>query len=393
MTRILFISRVSLGHGGGGGMEFGFHTLASSLKSAGYEVSILTTPGLVRHDLMAVFDNVWCISKGRPGKYSAWWWLLTFRHSSLQNWNPDLVVSVSSAGAAAMLGNGGFVHVAQCHGTGVAEVKSSLGTGGVREYAKVILNSLRIVREIPSYRCFKKIWAVSQEVENQLLDFPYGVPGDKIEMIPNGVDLDFFKYSSEARAAIRTDLGIDEGATVGITLSRLNPQKGVDLAVSSLAEIDNRKRVLIVAGDGPARDDLVKLSVSLGVIDRVKFVGHLEKVQIPSYLSAADVMVFPTRRVEGLPLSLLEALANGLPLVTTSGCNVPTDLGPGVTLCDTTATSVAKAWGIAFKTAAKSRASKLPEKYSAASMNNEYVGSIRRIIENGRAGHVKRSVS
>ncbi len=393
MIRILFVSRVCLGHGGGGGMEFGFHALADRLKSLGYEVSILTTPGIVRQDLMSVFDNVWCVKRGRPGKYSMWWWLSTFRHGSLRRWNPDLVISVSSAGAAAMLGNSDLVHVAQCHGTGVAEVRSSIRTGGIREYAKVVLNSLRVLREIPSYRCFQKVWVVSNEVENQLLKFPYSVSGDKIEKISNGVDVDFFTCRASSRTEIRSGLNIEKNSAVGITLSQLNVQKGVDLAIAALAESSDRQRVLIVAGDGPARDDLVKLSVSLGVSDRVRFVGHLDRGRVPDYLSAADVMVFPTRRVEGLPFSLLEALASGLPLVTTSGCNVPSDLGSVVTLCETTGRSVAQAWGIALAKATGERKSMLPEEYSTTYMSRQYDVSIRKEIELGRATYIDRDIS
>ena len=385
MNRVLFISRVSLGHGGGGGMEFGFHALANSLKNAGYEVSILTTPGLIRQDLMTVFDRVWCIPKGRPGKYSISWWLGTFRHISLREWKPNIIISVSSAGAAAMLGDSHALHIAQCHGTGLAEVRSSIRTGGLREYAKVVLNSLRILREVPSYRSFAKVWTVSEEVQRQLLGYPYRVSRDRLEIISNGVDVDYFRYNESSRYQVRSELNIPANATVGITLSRLNLQKGVDLAISSLIESDGEDRFLIVAGDGPARNDLRRLSESLNVENRVKFVGHLEKARIPEYLSSADVMVFPTRRVEGLPLALLEALANGLPLVTTIGCNVPSDLIPAVTVSDTTGSAVALAWGAAYRTSLNRNESKLPERYSSDYMSMSYDQSIQHAIEHHRA--------
>jgi len=364
-------------------MEVSLQSLATLLTLSGHRVSLLTTPGIVRQDMMQVFENAWLIRGARPGKYSMRWWLGSFRHSQAHLWKPDIVVSISSAGSAFLLGNSSLTHVAQCHGTALAEVKSSLRTGGLREYAKVALNCARIVREVLAYKAFREVWAVSDEVSKQLLNFPYTVSKSRLVVISNGVDVDRFKFDLNARASLRRQLGIDEGVSVGITLSRLHSQKGVDKAILSLAQPGSSHHVLIVTGDGGELVSLERLARDAGVSDRVHFVGHLDTVSVSTYLSAADILVFPTMRVEGLPLSLLEALASGLSVVTSRGCNVPVDLQKCVSIVDTTPAAVAKGWQQAVSESAGSpaeRLSLLPGRFGAAHMAEMYLDGVVRVI-------------
>ena len=379
MSRILFVSRISMGHGIFGGMESGFHSLAEGLKNSGCEVSILTTRGIVRADLMQTFDHVWCIPFARKRKYSLLWWIGSMFHRPSVLWYPDLAVSISSAGASFMTSNRGVVTVAQCHGTALAEVRSSIKTGGLREYAKAILNMARIIREVPSYRSFSRIWAVSDEVANQLKSFPYRVPNEKIEVIPNGVDVEEFAFRSSDRVKIRNELNIPIDAQVGITLCRLVAQKGVDVAINSLLEGPANDRILIVAGDGPEREALCTLALTAGVLDRLRFLGNVEKSRISAHLSAADVFVFPTRRLEGLPFSLLEALANGLPVLTTDGCNVPMDINDYVVISEGSPESIAKAWTDTVELGKTRGESKLPRRYSKSNMSAAYEKSVRKL--------------
>lgn len=380
MTKILIISRISMGHGVAGGMESGLQSLADGLKQSGFEVAILTTHGIVRPDLMSTFEHVWCLPFGRPGKYSLPWWLGSTFHRPSKQWDPNLTISISSAGAGFMFANKQKMTVAQCHGTAFAEVRSSIKTGGVREYAKVLLNTARIAREVPSYRSFTKIWAVSEEVANQLRAFPYRVAEEKIEVISNGVDVDQLRFSTADRLKIRRQLGIPTDADVGITLCRLVAQKGVDVAIRSLATKQGSNRNLIVAGDGPEGEALRALARDVGVVDRVRFVGHVEKSDVPAHLSAADVFVFPTRRLEGLPFSLLEALANGLPVLTTNGCNVPDDIQQGVHISDGSAEAISMTWQVILERKSSRLKSNLPSKYSQRQMAGTYARSVEDLL-------------
>ena len=86
----------------------------------------------------------------------------------------------------------------------------------------------------------------------------YGLPRSKIVVIPNAVPGDRFAPASEAeRTAARAELGVDEDAVLAISVGALVPEKGVDLAIKSLAQRANG--ILLIAGDGPERGALEAL--------------------------------------------------------------------------------------------------------------------------------------
>ena len=74
---------------------------------------------------------------------------------------------------------------------------------------------------------------------------------------------------------------------------------------------------LLVAGTGPAAADLERRSRSLGIADRVRFLGHVPDAELPDLYRAADITVMPSRALEGFGLSTLESLASGTPVIAT----------------------------------------------------------------------------
>ncbi len=108
-------------------------------------------------------------------------------------------------------------------------------------------------------------------------------------------------------------LGID--GFVALSLARLVPIKGIDVAVRAVAGTSGID--LVVAGEGPEREALARLACSSRA--PVRFVGHVSGELLRTWLAAADVLVAPSRalgaRVEGTPTSVLEALRAGLPVV------------------------------------------------------------------------------
>jgi glycosyltransferase involved in cell wall biosynthesis len=72
---------------------------------------------------------------------------------------------------------------------------------------------------------------------------------------------------------------------------------------------------LVFVGEGPLREELERDAGSLGVFESVRFLGHLEYDEMPSVYRGADVLVLPSR-AEGLPRTVLEAMASGVPVVT-----------------------------------------------------------------------------
>lgn len=112
------------------------------------------------------------------------------------------------------------------------------------------------------------------------------------------------------RAALAREWGIPSDRPLAIAVGRLVPVKNHELAIRALAEVDGA--TLAIVGEGPLRDDLLRVAKAAGVEDRVVFAGLRPDAR--ELIGAADAVVLPSR-AEGLPLVALEALAAGTPLV------------------------------------------------------------------------------
>jgi glycosyltransferase involved in cell wall biosynthesis len=168
-----------------------------------------------------------------------------------------------------------------------------------------------------------------------------GVRG-RIEVIPNGVDLDRFRpLPEQERPALRQRLGLDPESEVILFLGGfLSERKGVDVLAAAwrlIARTRPRAHLIMV---GPHIDVVraqesrkafvrgVKESLAeSGAEDRVQLTGKVDNVE--AYLQAADVFVFPSRR-EGMPNVVAEAFAAGAPTVMTPFIGLPEEFGrPG----------------------------------------------------------------
>jgi glycosyltransferase involved in cell wall biosynthesis len=137
-----------------------------------------------------------------------------------------------------------------------------------------------------------------------------------VHVIPNGIDTEHFKPDTARGRRLRESLGWCN-ARIVVSSSRLHRQKGVHLGLEAFAQLEKKRnevRYLIVGG-GPELAALQEQAKELGIDHKVHFVGAVSRDQLPSYLQAADTMLFTTTRVEGLPLNVLEALAVGIPAV------------------------------------------------------------------------------
>jgi glycosyltransferase involved in cell wall biosynthesis len=116
-----------------------------------------------------------------------------------------------------------------------------------------------------------------------------------------------------APAAVdRTELGLSPETPLVLAVGRLVEQKHHALAIRALVAVPGA--VLAIAGDGPLRAELEHEAAEVGVADRIRLLGV--RADARALMGAADVVVMPSRW-EGLPLSALEALASGTPLVAT----------------------------------------------------------------------------
>ena len=139
----------------------------------------------------------------------------------------------------------------------------------------------------------------------------------KIEIIPNGIDLNRFKDLNREKS--REKLGLNDEFVV-MTVARLEKVKGIRYLIRAI-DIQNTKYKIpntkyIIIGDGSERENLQKLTRELNLEDKVKFLGQIPNEQIPEYLVAADCFVLPSLK-EGFGIVILEAMAASIPVIGT----------------------------------------------------------------------------
>lgn len=174
--------------------------------------------------------------------------------------------------------------------------------------------------------------AVSRQVAGTLGD--WGVPPDRVELLPNGIEAARYTLPTASRAAVRqnvrAELGLPQPAWVIGAVGRLVPGKQFDLLVRVLAELTRlaaqhpslREPWLLLVGAGPEREALLRLAGELGVRHRLVLTG--ERPDVPELLTTMDVLAAPSAE-ETFGLTVLEGLAAGLP-VRHSACPALDDL-------------------------------------------------------------------
>lgn len=210
--------------------------------------------------------------------------------------------------------------VVSCHGSGVflAEKRkwaASAARWGLRRAAAVTACSRDLTRRVAALS-------------------PQPVP----EWIPYGVDVARFRpLEFEQRAAERDELGrrfgVPATAPWVLGVGRLVYKKGFEHLVRAMATV--RERVpdarLLIAGDGPLRDDLLATAVDSGTTDALRLLGPISHADLPSLYAAADIVAVPSvygpgGNVDGLPNVFLEGLASGTAVVASRVAGIP-DIG------------------------------------------------------------------
>jgi glycosyltransferase involved in cell wall biosynthesis len=147
-----------------------------------------------------------------------------------------------------------------------------------------------------------------------------GFPPEKVCVIPNGIDADQFRPRPED-AELRSRLGIPPGPVAG-TVARLGPEKNHKLFLDAAAQIrrDVPQAQFLIVGDGPLRGSLEQYARQLGIANCVHFLGL--RHDVPEILALMNVFML-TSHMEANPVSVLEAFATGLPVVSTRVGSVP----------------------------------------------------------------------
>ena len=164
---------------------------------------------------------------------------------------------------------------------------------------------------------------------------------DKTVVIHNAVNTDIFRPIDRDMALEKVKsilvrrceslVSLDDEMSIILFVGRIGPQKGVDVLLKSLARIRRKGWVLFLVGEGNARyvKRLKDMVSRLNLKSQVCFIGGITRVYLPYFYSSAQVFVLPSR-FEGLPATILEAMACGAPVIATRVGGIPEAIIDGV---------------------------------------------------------------
>ncbi len=166
-----------------------------------------------------------------------------------------------------------------------------------------------------------------------------GAPPERIRMIPPGVDLHAFAPGVGERAS----LGLSDDDFVVLFVGWLLPRKGIDFLLPAIRQLANARQTsgrrvrLVIAGSGPGEDRVRALVSRLGLDAACVFAGARPYAQMPTLFRSADVFVLPSIATdtwqEQFGMSLIEAMACGIPCIATQSGAIPEILGDAGLLC------------------------------------------------------------
>ncbi len=176
---------------------------------------------------------------------------------------------------------------------------------------------LRIATEKQLVKSCDRIIAPTEREKGELMQYYDALP-ETIGVVPCGVNLNLFRPLDKTNA--RQQLNMDPNEGIVLYVGRFSPLKGIDRllkAMTYLQHCNPRPRLIIIGGDAhnePEFQERQRLAKKLGIKDTVTFAGRVEQEDLPSYYSAADLLVVPSYH-ESFGLVALESLACGTPVV------------------------------------------------------------------------------
>jgi len=158
----------------------------------------------------------------------------------------------------------------------------------------------------------------SEVMKRVLID--NGCLSEKIIVHRYGVDLDSFIPGDKSKSTDKITF---------LSVARLVEKKGLEYSLKAFAKLETtRKKKYLIIGEGPLENELKELSRALKIDDSVMFLGHKDKKAVQEYMRKADVYVLTSVTAangdqEGLPVTLIEAHAAGLPIISTNHAGIP----------------------------------------------------------------------
>jgi glycosyltransferase involved in cell wall biosynthesis len=171
-------------------------------------------------------------------------------------------------------------------------------------------------------------WLAISEHGRKLICESFQIPLNEVLRIYNGVSIQSASANgahidfSELKTQVRQELGLSNTQRLVLTVGRLEPQKGYEDLITPISELAQEFPDLrfIWVGEGTERQTLFDRLREYGVEEQVLFLGY--RSDVAKLMRSADLFVFPTH-YEGLPLALLEAMSNCLPVVSSDASSIP----------------------------------------------------------------------
>ncbi|UCH84860.1 MAG: glycosyltransferase [Candidatus Latescibacterota bacterium] len=187
--------------------------------------------------------------------------------------------------------------VVSIHGTG-----SPHGGKMVRGYLKPVLGNI------------DRFIAVAREHKRYLVEVEDLDP-ERVDVIYNGVDLDKY-HPGEPKPGLAAELGVRDDRRLVTTVASMDLYKGIDVLLHAASPICGQFDDVdfVIVGGGPDRDKIVPIAAKLGIADRVTFTGV--RADVDDILRLSDFFVLPSR-TEAFPNVILEAMASGVPVIST----------------------------------------------------------------------------
>jgi len=293
MARLIFVTGTSSTVAEGSGTWVGISGLRNAIAALGHEVVMVTPNDAHTNTCSRILFNI------RIRK-------------QLRSIRADAVIGFDLDGVFAP--RRGPSHVAAIKGVLADEARHE---SGIDRFALTIQAWL----EARHVRRADRVITTSAYSAGRIARF-YGLDRVRIVVVPELIDLD--AWDRALQSAPR-----EEGPPRILTVAHLYPRKGVDTLLRAFASLPAEAHLRIV-GTGPERERLEQLARTLGLTDRVHFLGHLPFAALVSEYRNATLFALPTEQ-EGFGIVFLEAMASSLPIVATRVAAVPEVVSDGVT--------------------------------------------------------------
>lgn len=180
----------------------------------------------------------------------------------------------------------------------------------------------------------------------ETLQRTYGIPEERIFVIPGGVDIARFETDLDQKASRRA-LGFDEARPLVVTIRRLVHRVGIENLIDGIADVVKKVPdvLLVVGGTGPLEQEIRDQIEQRNLAKNVRLLGSVPEEHLPLVYRAADISIVPSIALEGFGLTTLESLACGTPVLVTPVGGLPEvvrDLSPDLVLSGKAAPALAQ---------------------------------------------------